>query len=99
MTPEQERNRERRLLLLEEKLDAMKHEGWNRDSRLLRAERRIMSLWGGLALITGTALVAAFWQTAASSAEEEAWEWACMVFAGAVLAVVLREAAHAFARS
>jgi hypothetical protein len=98
MTPEQERNRERRLLLLEEKLDAMKSEGRERDSRLLRAERRIMSLWGGLALITGIALVTTFWQ-AASSAEEEVWEWTCMVFVGAVLAVVLREAAHAFERN
>jgi hypothetical protein len=97
MTPEQERNRERRLLLLEEKLDAMRQEGWNRDGRLLRAERRITSLWGGLAIITGTVLVTAFWQ--ASSAEEEAWEWTSIVFIGAVLAVVLREAAHAFERN
>jgi hypothetical protein len=98
MTPEQERNRERRLLLLEEKLDAMKREGRDRDDRLLRAERRIMSLWGGLALIAGVALMAALWQ-AASSAEEEVWEWACMVFAGAVLAVVVRQAAHALQRN
>jgi len=52
MTPEQESNRERRLSLLEEKLSAMKREGWDRDNRLLRAERQITLLWSGLSVGT-----------------------------------------------
>jgi hypothetical protein len=99
MTPEQESNRERRLSLLEEKLSAMKREGWDRDNRLLRAERQITLLWSGLALIIGVAFVSAFWQAAAYSEDAAIWDWAGIVFAGAVLALVLREAVHAFQRN
>src|SRR5258708_32653539 len=99
MTPEQESNRERRLSLLEEKLSAMKREGWDRDNRLLRAERQITLLWSGLALIIGVAFVWAFGQATAYSEAGARWDCAGIAFPGAVIALLLRQTEHAFQRN